>query len=51
LIDVLKWLFDHDPATLRKLQAELTPRYGQQPFETAIGGLLRLGFLVANRPD
>ena len=40
-IDVLQWLFDHDPATLRELQAELTLRYGQQPFETAIGELLR----------
>jgi hypothetical protein len=50
-IDVLRWLFDHDPATLRELQAELTPRYGQQPIEAAIGELLRLGFLVVNRAD
>jgi ribosomal protein L16 Arg81 hydroxylase len=50
-IDVLRWLFDHDPATMCELQAELTPRYGRQPIETAIGELLRLGFLVVNRAD
>jgi hypothetical protein len=50
-IDVLRWLFDHDPATMCELQAELSPRYGQQPIEAAIGELLRLGFLIVNRAD
>ena len=50
-IDVLRWLFDHDPATLRALHAGLTPRHGQDSIEAAIRELLRLGFLVVNRAD
>jgi hypothetical protein len=50
-IDVLRWLFDHDPATLQALQAELTPRHGNDSTEAAIRELLRFGFLsVASRP-
>jgi hypothetical protein len=48
-IDVLRWLFDHDPATLRALHSGLTPRHGQDSIEAAIRELLRLGFLVVNR--
>jgi ribosomal protein L16 Arg81 hydroxylase len=50
-IDVLRWLFDHDPATLRALHSELTPRHGQDSTEAAIRELLQLGFLVVNRTD
>jgi ribosomal protein L16 Arg81 hydroxylase len=48
-IDILRWLFDHDPATLRALHSELIPRHGQDSTEAAIRELLRLGFLVVNR--
>jgi hypothetical protein len=48
-IDVLRWLFDHDPATLHALHAGLTPHYGRGSIEAAIRELLRLGFLVVNR--
>jgi hypothetical protein len=48
-IDVLRWLFDHDPTTLRALHAGLTPRYEQEPIESALRELLRFGFLVVNR--
>jgi hypothetical protein len=50
-IDVLRWLFDHDPTTLRALHAGLTPRHEQYSIEAAIRELLRLGFLVVNRAD
>jgi ribosomal protein L16 Arg81 hydroxylase len=50
-IDVLRWLFDHDPATLRALLAGLTPRHEQYSIEAAIRELLRLGFLVVNRAN
>jgi ribosomal protein L16 Arg81 hydroxylase len=45
-IDVLRWLFDHDPETLGGLHAGLTPRHGQDSIEAAIRELLRFGFLV-----
>jgi ribosomal protein L16 Arg81 hydroxylase len=48
-IDALRWLFDHDPATLRALHTGLTSRHGQDSIEAAIRELLRLGFLVVNR--
>jgi ribosomal protein L16 Arg81 hydroxylase len=48
-IDVLRWLFDHDPATLRALHAGLTPRHEQDSIEGAIRELLRFGFLVVNQ--
>jgi hypothetical protein len=48
-IDILRWLFDHDPATLRTLQAGLAPEYGSDSIEAAVRELLRLGFLIANR--
>jgi Cupin superfamily protein len=48
-IDVLRWLFDHDPATLRALHAGLAPRHGQDSIKTALRELLRFGFLVVNR--
>jgi ribosomal protein L16 Arg81 hydroxylase len=48
-IDVLRWLFDHDPATMRSLQAEMIPRHGKDSTEAAICELLRLGFLFVNR--
>jgi hypothetical protein len=48
-IDVLRWLFDHDSATLRALHVGLTALHGQASVETAIRELLRHGFLVVNR--
>jgi hypothetical protein len=48
-IDVLSWLFDHDPATLHALQAALTRRHGLDSIGTAIRELLRFGFLAVNR--
>jgi hypothetical protein len=50
-IDLLRWLFDHDPATMHALSSELTPRHGKDSTEVAIRELLRLGFLVVNRTD
>ena len=47
-IAVLRWLFDHDPATLRALHAGLAPRHGQDTIEAALRELLRSGFLVVN---
>src|SRR5262249_41925510 len=48
-IDVLRWLFDHDPTTLRALYAGLIPGHGKDSIEAAIRELLRLGFLVVSR--
>jgi hypothetical protein len=48
-IDLLRWLFDHDLATLRALHAELTPRHGPDSTQAAIRELLRFGFVVVNR--
>jgi ribosomal protein L16 Arg81 hydroxylase len=48
VIDVLRWLFDHDPATWRALHVGLTPRHGPDAIESAIRELLRLGFVVVN---
>jgi hypothetical protein len=48
-IDVLRWLFEHDPITLRELHARLTPHYQQDSIEAAIRELLRLGFLATIR--
>jgi hypothetical protein len=48
-IDVLRWLFEHDPTTLRELHARLTPHYQQDSIEAAIRELLRLGFLATIR--
>lgn len=48
-IDILRWLFQHDPATLRSLRAELTPHHGPDTIEVAINELLRFGFLLINR--
>jgi Cupin superfamily protein len=48
-IDALGWLFDHDPATLRALHAELSLRHEQDSVEAAILELLRSGFLFVNR--
>ena len=47
-IDVLRWLFDHDPTTLGALYARLTPHHGHDAVEAAIRELSRLGFLVVN---
>jgi hypothetical protein len=47
-IAVLRWLFDHDPATMRALHAALAPRHGQDTIEAALRELLRSGFLVVN---
>jgi len=47
-IDVLRWLFDHDPATLRALHAGLAAHHGQDSIEAALRELLRSGFLVVN---
>jgi hypothetical protein len=48
-IDILRWLFCHDPATLRSLRAELTAHHGPDTIEVAINQLLRFGFLLINR--
>jgi hypothetical protein len=48
-IDVLRWLFDHDPATLRALHAGLAHLHRQDSLEAALRELLRFGFLVVNR--
>jgi ribosomal protein L16 Arg81 hydroxylase len=48
-IDALRWLFDHDPATLRALHCELSPRHRQESVEAAIRELLRFGFVFVNR--
>src|SRR5262249_40789448 len=48
-IDVLRWLFDHDLATLRALHAGLAPRHEQDSLEAALHELLRFGFLAVNR--
>ena len=50
-IDALRWLFNHDPATLQALQSELTPRHGHDSSQAAISELLRLGFLFVNSAD
>jgi hypothetical protein len=50
-IDVLRWLFDHDPATLRALHVGLTPRHGPDAVTAAIRELLRFGFVVVNCGD
>jgi hypothetical protein len=47
-INVLRWLFDHDSATLRALYTDLAPRHGQDSIETALRELLRFGFLAVN---
>jgi hypothetical protein len=47
-IDILRWLFDHDPATSRALYAGLSPRHEQESIEIALRELLRFGFLVVN---
>jgi ribosomal protein L16 Arg81 hydroxylase len=47
-IDVLRWLFDHDPATLGEISAGISSRHGQDSTEVAIRELLRLGFLFMN---
>jgi hypothetical protein len=45
-IEVLQWLFDHNPATFWELHGELTPRHGHDSIEAAIRELLRFGFLT-----
>ena len=50
-IDVLRWLFAHDPATLRALYAGLAPHHGRDSIGAALRELLRFGFLVVNRGD
>jgi len=47
-IDVLRWLFEHDPATLRALHAGLAAHHGQDSIKAALRELLRSGFLVAH---
>jgi JmjC domain len=48
-VDALRWLFDHDPATLRALHASLTPHHEQSSIESALHELTRFGFLVVDR--
>jgi hypothetical protein len=50
-INVLRWLFDHDPTTVRALYAGLAPHDGQDPIEAALRELLRSGFLVVSPGD
>jgi hypothetical protein len=48
-IDVLRWLFAHDPATLGELYVELAPHHGRDLIEAALRELFQFGFLVVNR--
>jgi len=48
-LDVLRWLFDHDPSTLLTLTAGLSTRHGQDSIEAAIHELLQFGFLAVNQ--
>ena len=50
-INVLRWLFDHDPTTLRALYAGLAPHHGPDAIEAALRELLRSGFLVVSPAD
>ena len=50
-INVLQWLFDHDPTTLRALYAGLAPHHGPDAIEAALRELLRSGFLVVSPAD
>jgi hypothetical protein len=50
-IDALRWLFNHDPATLRALHSELMPRHGYDATRGAIRELLLLGYLFVNKAD
>src|SRR5262245_26487346 len=50
-IDVLRWLFDHDPTTLRALYAGLIPGHGKDSIEASIRELLHSGFLVVSQPS
>jgi ribosomal protein L16 Arg81 hydroxylase len=50
-IDVLRWLFDNDPTTLRGLYAGLSLGHKEESIEAAVRELLRFGFLVVNRDD
>src|SRR5262249_51193131 len=45
-VDVLGWLFSHDPTTLRELHTALIPRHRQDSIASALRELLRFGFLV-----
>ncbi len=47
-IDVLRWLFEHDHATLRMLHAKLAPPHGQKSIDVAVDELLLLGFLAVD---
>jgi Cupin superfamily protein len=49
--DVLRWLFNHDPATFRELRGGLIPRYGHDLIEAAIRELLRFGFIAIVNSD
>jgi hypothetical protein len=48
-IDVMQWLFDHDPTTRRTLDEGLSPRHGRASIEAALRELSRFGFIVVNR--
>ena len=50
-IDGLRWLFKHDPATVRALHSELMPRHGYDATQGAIRELLLLGYLFVNKAD
>jgi hypothetical protein len=47
-IDVLKWLFDHDPATFRELKGELTTRYGHDSVDAAVRELQGFGWIAVS---
>jgi hypothetical protein len=48
-IDVMQWLFDHDPTTRRTLDEGLSSRHRQSSIEAALRELSRFGFIVVNR--
>src|SRR5262249_57572523 len=47
-IDVLRWLFDHDLATLGAIYAGLAPGHEPDAIDTAIHELLRFGLVAIN---
>ena len=50
-IDIMRWLFDHGPATRRALEGALSPHYGQASIEASLHELLRFGFVAVNHAN
>lgn len=50
-IDIIRWLFDNDPATRCALEVALSSRYRQSSIEAAMRELLHYGFLAVNHAN